>query len=108
MGKLSPPPVFNLLSFNYLYLTSKIQVSIINPPSLTRKICFSQLGAAIPRIPQATAPKWWSRKTVSSSLLMDTPKLQLNTEEILMRKTGSYQKRSATTQEMQKDPQQDR
>ncbi|XP_057566887.1 vomeronasal type-1 receptor 4-like [Hippopotamus amphibius kiboko] len=81
--------------------------SSISPESRAAKtILLLSAGAAAPGIPQGTAPRWRSRKTVSSPLL-DTPKSRPYTEQILMKKTGSYQKRSSTTKEMQKHPQRD-
>ena len=43
----------------------------------------------------------------SPSPLMSTPKSQLSEEQLLMKKTGIYQKRSSTTRDIKKEPQQD-
>lgn len=49
--------------------------------------------------------QWWSGETLSSLPLMNTPKSQPSAEQQLsMRKTGTYQKRS-TTKDIKKEPQ---
>ena len=53
-------------------------------------------------------PRWQSRKTLSSPPLTSTPKSQLSAEQPLMKKTGTYQKRSSTTKDIKKEPQQDK
>ena len=50
---------------------------------------------------------WWSTKALSSPSFMSTPQLQLFTEKLLMRKTGTYQKRPSTTKTIKKKPQRD-
>lgn len=50
--------------------------------------------------------RWWSRKTLNSSPI-GTPKIQLLifTEQLLMRTTRIQQKRSSTTKNIKKEPQ---
>ena len=38
---------------------------------------------------------------------MGTPKLQLFTEQLLMKKMGNYQKTSSTTKDIKKEPQEE-
>lgn len=35
-------------------------------------------------------PRWWHRKTPSSPPLMGTPELQILTEKLLIKKSGTY------------------
>ena len=44
-----------------------------------------------------------SGKTLSSSPLTGTPKLQLFTEQPFMKKTGTYQKSSSTTKDIKRN-----
>ena len=48
---------------------------------------------------------WSSRKTLSSSPLKATAKLELITEQLLMKKTGNNQKKSSTPKGIKKEPQ---
>lgn len=61
-------------------------------------------------LPSAVVPwsRWRSRKTLSSPPLTGTPRLQLFTEHLLMKKTRIYPKGSLTTKDLKKKPQQDR
>ena len=52
--------------------------------------------------------KMRTKKTLCSPPLTGTPKLQLFTERLSMKKTGTYQKRSSTTIYIKKEPRQDR
>lgn len=53
-------------------------------------------------------PRWQSKKTLRLFLLVGTPKVQLFTEQLLMRKTRTYQKRFSTNKDIKKELQQDR
>ena len=48
-------------------------------------------------------PRCWTRKILTSPLLTHTSKLQLFTEQSLMKNTGTYQKRSSTTKNVKKE-----
>ena len=50
-------------------------------------------------------PRSWHRKTQSLTPLMGTPKSQLFTEQQLMKKAGTYHKRSFTAKDIKKAPQ---
>ena len=53
-------------------------------------------------------PRQCSRKTTSSPPLTGTPKSQLFIKQPLVKKTRTHQKRSSTTKDIKKEPQQDR
>lgn len=66
---------------------------LCSTPFTEQEHLLQSAGASVTRRPRGSALRWGSRKTLSPAFHVKTPKLQLYGEQILMRKTGSCQKR---------------